>query len=132
MRITEIDLDIGRQRESLVASHFLAPVPGQRFVEFLWQFASVFDQGVGHGSGIFSRELDQHQVARLTFDECRNLTILAAAQQITFPMPRYMPSNGLLCESSGFSCTRLIGSRSQIDFFLFIYSIFNLHVSQVI
>jgi len=48
-------LDIGRQSESFVASHFFAPVPRQRFVEFLWQFASVLDQGVGDGPGVFSR-----------------------------------------------------------------------------
>ena len=54
MWIAEIDFDICRQRESLVASHFLAPIPRQRFVELLWQFASVFDQGVGDGPGVFA------------------------------------------------------------------------------
>ena len=33
-RVTEEDLDVGIQTEALMIRHFLAPVPGQRLVEF--------------------------------------------------------------------------------------------------
>ena len=89
MGIAEVDLDIRRQCESLVAGHFLTPVPRQRFVKFVRQLASVFDQGVGDGPSIFARELDQHQVARLTFDQRGNLAVVAATQLVTFPVPWY-------------------------------------------
>jgi hypothetical protein len=47
-RITEIYLDIGRQRKLLMVGHFLAPVPRQRLVEFFWQLARILDQRVDH------------------------------------------------------------------------------------
>jgi hypothetical protein len=43
LRITEIDLDVGRQCESLVTGHLCTPVPGQRFVEFVRQLARVLE-----------------------------------------------------------------------------------------
>lgn len=89
MGIAEIYRDVGRQRESFVVRHFLAPIPCQGFVEFLRQLSGIFDQGVGDCRGIFPRQLDQHQIARLAFYQCRYLTILAATEEIAFPMSRH-------------------------------------------
>ena len=37
---------------------------------------------------VFARHLDQHGKARMTFYQGRNVTVLGAAQQITFPVAR--------------------------------------------
>ena len=34
LRIAEVDVNVGRQRKSTMIRQFLAPVPGQRFIEF--------------------------------------------------------------------------------------------------
>ncbi len=64
----------------LWSGHLGAPIPGQRFVEFLWQLASVLDQRIGERLGIFAGDLYQHHVACLTFDESRNLAAAISAQ----------------------------------------------------
>jgi len=45
LRIAEVDINIGCQCEPLVVSEFLAPIPGQGFVELAWQFMGLIDQG---------------------------------------------------------------------------------------
>ena len=86
LRITEVDLDVGRQCEALVVGHLFTPIPSQRLVEFLRQLASVFDQRVYDRTGIFSGDLYQHHVAGMTFDEGRNLAAIGSSQQVTFPV----------------------------------------------
>ena len=49
MRITEIDLDAGRRSETLVVSHFLAPIPGQQFVQLMRQLVCIPYQRIGDG-----------------------------------------------------------------------------------
>jgi hypothetical protein len=39
LRVTKIDVDVSFHRESLVVCEFFSAVPGQRFVEFVWEFA---------------------------------------------------------------------------------------------
>ncbi len=78
--VTEIDLYVRRQRKALMSGHLGTSIPGQRFVEFLWQFARILDQRIGERPGIFTGDLYPHQVACLTFDESCNLTAAISAQ----------------------------------------------------
>src|SRR6476660_8308449 len=36
LRIAKIDVDVGRQRKATMIRKFLAPVPGQGFIQLLW------------------------------------------------------------------------------------------------
>ena len=46
----------------------------------------MLDERINDRLGIFAIDLREHDVARLTLDECCNLAILAAEQEITFPV----------------------------------------------
>lgn len=41
LRIAEIDLDVGCQREAVVIRYLLTSFPSQRLVEFRWQFVGT-------------------------------------------------------------------------------------------
>jgi len=41
VRIAEVDLDVGCHGNALMVSHLLAPIPGQRSVQFVRQLAGV-------------------------------------------------------------------------------------------
>jgi len=69
-----------------VRVHLGASVPGQGFVEFVRQLASVLDQSVDDGLRVFAIELYQHHVPRLAFDQGRDLAIGAAENQVAFPV----------------------------------------------
>src|SRR3546814_11973352 len=46
LRVAKEHLDICSQSESLVISHFLASVPGERLIEFTWELSGMFDQSI--------------------------------------------------------------------------------------
>lgn len=48
----------------------------------------VLDQRIDDRLGIFAVDLHQHHVACLTFHERRDLAVLAAKQQVAFPVTR--------------------------------------------
>ena len=88
-----------------MVGHLGSTIPGQRFVEFLRQLASVLDECIDDRLGILAGDLHQHHVARLTFDEGRNLAAPAAAQQITFPVTGYR---------AVFNCGRAFADRHRV------------------
>ena len=47
---------------------------------------SMVDQRIYDRLGILAVDFDQHDIAGMTFDECCNLTIVAAEKQATFPV----------------------------------------------
>ncbi len=71
----------------------------------------LLDQSIDHRLGVFARHPDQHDKPCVALYQCRDLTVVAAAQQVTFPVTRY----GTLCfqELQGFlfavaSCPEVI------------------------
>ena len=36
LRVAKIDIDVGRHRKAPMIRQFLAPVPGQRLIQFFW------------------------------------------------------------------------------------------------
>ena len=86
--ITEVDLDVGVQAKALVISHFLTTIPGERLVEFSGQFVSMLDERVDHGLSVFTWHPDQHYVTGMALNECRDLTVIAAHDQVAFPVTR--------------------------------------------
>ena len=66
-----------------------ATIPSQGFEEFLWQPPRLFDQRRDHALGVFVGQFDQHDIARLPLDKCRDVAVPGAANKITFPMPRH-------------------------------------------
>ncbi len=60
MWIAEVDLDVSRQGEALVAGHLCASIPCQRFVELLRQRAGVLDQRFDNRLGFFAGNLEEH------------------------------------------------------------------------
>lgn len=64
-----------------MAGHLRSAVPGQRSVKLLWQALGVPDQRVDRCHGTASVDFDQHDLARLPFDQRGDLTVLVAKQQ---------------------------------------------------
>ena len=89
--VTEVDLDVGGHRESLVSVHLRASIPGERFVELLRQLASVLDERVDDRLRVFAFQLHQHHVSRLALDQRRDLAVAAAEDQVSFPMTGHRP-----------------------------------------
>ena len=52
---------------------------------------SMVDQRVDDRLGILVVDFDQHDVACFPFNECCNQIVLAAEQQVTFPVTGYGP-----------------------------------------
>lgn len=87
--IAEVDLDVRCDSEALVASHLRAPIPSQRFIQFLRKLAGVSYESVDYSLRVLAGNLYQHHEPGLAFDECCNLTVGVAEQQIAFPVPGY-------------------------------------------
>src|SRR5664279_1146439 len=85
-RITEVDLDVGGQREALVPGHLLASIPGERLVHFLGELPCVLDERIDDRLRVLARNLDQHHVSRLTFHQRCDLAAATAEHQISFPV----------------------------------------------
>src|SRR6266566_1964374 len=63
LRIAEIDGDVGFHGEALMIGEFFASIPGQRFVQFVREFACLLDQGVDYGFGFPVGDLGEHHIA---------------------------------------------------------------------
>src|SRR5260370_12622291 len=63
-------------------------VPRHRAFHSSGEFSNMLSQGSNHSFCFFARDLDQHGKARMTFDQSRDVAVLATAQQIAFPMTR--------------------------------------------
>src|SRR3546814_18176263 len=87
LRVAKEHLDICSQSESLVISHFLASVPGERLIEFPWELSGMFDQPIDHRLGILASALHQHDVSRMTPHQLRHITITPSNTQASFQIP---------------------------------------------
>ena len=47
--VAKVDLDVRGQGEAAVRRHFLAPIPGQQFVQLMRQLVCIPDQRIGDG-----------------------------------------------------------------------------------
>ncbi|MNI54078.1 hypothetical protein D3C73_1089550 [compost metagenome] len=74
-----------------MVSHLFAAIPRQRLVEFLGEFAGVFDQGADDRLGILTGQLHQHYVTGMTLHKSGNLAVPATAQQVTLPVTWHRP-----------------------------------------
>ena len=64
---------------------FFSAIPSQGFVEFPWQPPGLFDQPRDNAFGVLIGDFNQHDVARLAFDQGGDVAVFGAADQITFP-----------------------------------------------
>ena len=104
LRVAEVDLDVGRQGELLMVRHLAAAIPGQRLVEFPGQLAGMANECVDDRLGVLARRPNQHHVTRLSFHQRRDLAVVAAEQQVAFPVTRDGPIlslRGLLADRYG-------------------------------
>ncbi len=74
-RIAEVNIDVGRQCKPLVVGKLFAAIPGQRFIQFTRQLLRLFDQGRYDTECILVGNLDQHDIARMTFNEGRYMAV---------------------------------------------------------
>ena len=75
-RVAEINIDIGLQAKPSMIRELLATIPGQRFVQFRRQLPCLLDESGNHRLRIFTRHPRQHHIARMTFHQGRNVTVL--------------------------------------------------------
>ena len=54
----------------------LAPVPGQRFIEFGWQLLGLLDERRNHRLSLLIGHLRQHHVTGMTLDQGRDMAVL--------------------------------------------------------
>ena len=66
-----------------------ASIPGQRSVKFTGQPLRLFDQRRDDAFSILVRDLDQHHVARMTFDKRCDIAVPGPADQVALPMARH-------------------------------------------
>jgi len=74
-----------------MVGQFFATIPGERFVKFTRQPLRLFDQRRHNAFGVFVGNLHQHHIPGMPFDECRNIAVLRATDQVPFPMPGHRP-----------------------------------------
>ena len=89
LRIAEVDIDLGCEREATMVGKFLAAVPGQRPAEFARQGAGLLDQRCNDRVGLLVGDLGQDHVARLALDQGHDMAAARARDQVAFPMPRH-------------------------------------------
>ena len=87
LRIAEVNVDVGRQRQAPMVRKLLAAVPGQRLIQLIRYRLRLLDQRGNYGLGILVGDLRQCHVTRLPFDQGRDVAVLRSGQQIAFPMP---------------------------------------------
>ncbi len=83
MRITKVDIDVGRQFQAGVISKLLAAIPGEGSVELTWQPLGLFDQRRDDAFGILVGNLDQHDIPGMALDQRRDIAVLRPADQVT-------------------------------------------------
>src|SRR6476659_3092136 len=91
MRITQLNVNVRRQRKSSMIRKFLAAVPGQRFIQLARQPFCLLDERGYDRLGVFIGHLCQHHVTGTTLDEGRDIAVLRTGQEIAFPMARHRP-----------------------------------------
>ncbi len=65
--------------------------PGQGIVEFVWQPARLLDQCIDHGLRFPVRDLREHQLARMAFNQGDDVAVVRSAEQVALPVTRHSP-----------------------------------------
>ena len=76
----------GRQGEPLVIRELDPTIPGQRLVQMVGQLLRLLDQRVDDGLRVTARDLGEHHVAGVPFDQRDEVAVLRAAQQVALPV----------------------------------------------
>ena len=76
LRIAEVNVDVGRQRQAPMVRKLLAAVPGQRLIQLIRYRLRLLDQRGNYGLGILVGDLRQCHVTRLPFDQGRDVAVL--------------------------------------------------------
>ena len=91
LRIAEVDIDVGCLAKPSMIREFLAPVPGQGFIQLGRELLRLRDERGNHCPGFLVGDLRQHHVTRMTFDQGRNVAVLRSRQEIAFPVTWHRP-----------------------------------------
>src|SRR5262245_63311192 len=75
LRIAEVNVDIGRQRQAPMIRKLLAAVPGQRLIQLIRYLLRLLDQRGNNSLGILVGDLRQCHVTRLPFDQGRDVAV---------------------------------------------------------
>ena len=76
LRITEVDLHAGGQREVFVVRHLASSVPGKRQSQFFGELADVRGERLAHGHCVLAVEFHEHGEAREALNERRDASAL--------------------------------------------------------
>src|ERR1700731_4771083 len=88
-RITEVDLDVGGNREALVGMHLFALIPGQGASQLLRQLADVLGKRSNNNRRVLAGDLDEHREAGIALDEGSDVRVVRSGKKVSFPMPRH-------------------------------------------
>ena len=88
-RITEVDLDVGGNREALVGMHLFALIPGQGASQLLRQLADVLGKRSNNSRRVLAGDLDEHREAGIALDEGGDVRVVRSGKKVSFPMPRH-------------------------------------------
>ena len=86
LRITEVDVDVGRECKASMIRQFLASVPGQGLIQLPWQLLCLLDEGGDDRLGVLTCHLGQHHVPRMALDQGRDVGVVRPGQEIALPM----------------------------------------------
>src|ERR1700731_3073293 len=87
--ITEVDLDVGGNREALVGMHLFALIPGQGASQLLRQLADVLGKRSNNSRRVLAGDLDEHREAGIALDEGSDVRVVRSGKKVSFPMPRH-------------------------------------------
>jgi hypothetical protein len=82
---TEVDLDVGRNRESLVGAHLFALIPGQGASQLLRQLADVGKRG-NNSRRVLAGDLNEHREAANAPNEGKDVCVVRSGKKISFPI----------------------------------------------
>ena len=89
-RITEVDLDVGGNREALVGMHLFALIPGQGASQLLRQLADVLGKRSNNSRRVLAGDLDEHREAGIALDKGSDVRVVRSGRKkVSFPMPRH-------------------------------------------
>ena len=88
VRIAEVDLHAGGDREATMGRQFEAAVPGERGHEPDWQPLHVPRERVDDRPRRAPRHTDETDVTRAPLDQRRHVGLPGADEEIALPMPR--------------------------------------------
>src|SRR3974390_865469 len=86
LRIAEVNIDVGGQREPAMIGKLFAPVPGQGLIQLVRYHLRLFDQRGNDGLRILVGYLRQRHVTRMPFDQRRDVAVLLPGQKNTLPL----------------------------------------------